>query len=69
MEFIDTKIFIMYGFQQRRESLCQIRGVLYLSLFCVNKWEEAKYFIIFRYWQKPKIIRYWLKPKIIRYWL
>jgi hypothetical protein len=26
--------------------------VLYLSFFCVNQWEEEKYFILFRHWLK-----------------
>jgi hypothetical protein len=25
-----------------------------LSLFCINQWEEEKYFILFRYWLKSK---------------
>jgi hypothetical protein len=37
-----------------RESHSQGRRVLYLTLFCVNQWEEEKYFILFRYWLKSK---------------
>jgi hypothetical protein len=33
----------------------QIRRVLlYLTLFCVNQWEEEKYFILICYWSKSK---------------
>jgi hypothetical protein len=37
-----------------RESHSQIRRVFYLTLFCVNQWEEAKYVILFRYWLKSE---------------
>jgi hypothetical protein len=43
-----------------RESFSQTRRVLYLSLFCVNQWEEEKYFILLRYWLKSKgTVTYW----------
>jgi hypothetical protein len=35
-------------------NLSQTRMVLYLSLFCVNQWEEEKYFILLSYWLKSK---------------
>jgi hypothetical protein len=37
-----------------REPYSQICRVLYLTLFCVNQWEEEKYFILLRYWLKTK---------------
>jgi hypothetical protein len=44
--------FLLTVNQDSRESYSQIRKVLYLSLFCVNQWEEDKYFILLRHWLK-----------------
>jgi hypothetical protein len=41
-------------YQSSRQSYSQNRRVLYLALFCVNQWEEDKYFILFRNWLKSK---------------
>jgi hypothetical protein len=41
-------------FNACRQSYSQNGKIFYLSLFCVNQWEEDKYFVLFRYWFKSK---------------
>jgi hypothetical protein len=50
------RILIIYSTVNEisRQSYSQNRTVLYRALYCVNQWEEEKYFSLFRYWLKSK---------------